>query len=169
MKLSLPNYYVIHYIINDAETPLSECWWSQTAYHRWYSHVVFCSHRCLWVVYTVACIVFFEWWPAMFFCAKYIWLGVFTRYHWAGCIFDNPSDVFFGADAALYFSRAESCMNVFFDAKLSWVRFLMVKLEWACFFARLNYLTLCMPYSRWDNYPQIWGVWSDRRELECRT
>ena len=62
---------------------------------------------------------FLEWWPAMFFGAKYICLGVFTRYHWAGCIFDNPSDVFFGADAALYFSRAESCMNVFFDAKLS--------------------------------------------------
>ena len=115
MKLLLPNYYVIHYIINDAEKQLSDCWWSQTAYHRWYSHVVFCSHRCLWVVYTVACIVFFEWWPAMFFCAKYIWLGVFTRYHWAGCIFaDNPSDVFFGADTALYFLRAESCMNVFF-------------------------------------------------------
>ena len=58
---------------------------------------------------------FLEWWPAMFFGAKCICPGVFTRYHSPGCILaDSPSNVFFGADTALYFLKVESCMDVFF-------------------------------------------------------
>ena len=49
---------------------------------------------------------------------------------------------FWGADTALYFLRAESCINIFFDAQVGWTRFFYGATVRTCFFARLNYLTL---------------------------
>ena len=62
----------------------------------------------------------------------------FQRYHSVVYgLADDPNDVFF-------WSRRRA---VFFEGgKLHGRVFLIEKLAWACFFTRLNYLTLCMPY-----------------------
>ena len=58
---------------------------------------------------------FLEWWPAMFFGAKCICLGVFTRYHSPGCILaDSPSNVFFWSrHCAVFFEGGKLHERVF--------------------------------------------------------
>ena len=77
--------------------------------------MVFCSHWCLWVVYTVACTVFFEWWPAMFFVRSTYDL-VFSQ----GII---GLDVFSTTRVMCFLEQTPPC--IFRGRKVAWTCFLM--------------------------------------------
>ena len=91
---------------------------------------------------------FFIWWPAIFcsevrrtWCCHKVsltWMCFSRQAEWCVFLEQTPRCIFWG------WKIAWTC---FFMAKLAGVYFLMVKLARTCFFAHLNYLTLCMPYS----------------------